>query len=773
MLSLALLATLITPGRPNVPVARRDSLHPEPVILEIVVGATASATVYALRSGDTALLPLEKVLALVGLPPAGDTNRFESTDSLSARLGVPVSVDWDELIVTINDDGTLPLTKRTARELRRAEFERTRAASAAQGEVTTLPRQQLPRTVTIDYDMNAATDGHETQPLVRLGFGATLLGGGLDIDLARAPTLRQAALAWRRSWPNPSVLREVHVGALDIENVGAGIGVSMSSQWQDQPAVAEWILLAGLALRGSQVEVYRDGILVYAGVVDSSGQYRIRVPIFRGSNNVKVATFGPRGEESVASRYISINESMIRPGTGTYDLSVARCRNDNCEYAGQFNMRYSPFNRVTFGGGLTELRTQRSHVVDIASVFAIQLRDDLNVEIQPGSRSIQAQVQFAPDSSFELSASYRSMKPTSPLDHLRLTSSRANLSAIWRPSGLSPLTGNVDYSVATGRLGIRVSVGSVLSLGSTYLQPFAVFTSANNSAAGRWSLAGSADAAIPFMVPGSRLHVVFGDRYSGESSLAASFPITRAMRIAAGAIFAAETRAPGITVSLQILNSALRYDAHATRLGPSQLTTHTISGSVTLTTVSSGAGPAIALSSEQSRGRSQIVGTVFIDDNSNGKKDEGELVLPEVSVAVGSTTVETDAAGLYHAYGVVPFLPIVINVDALTLPDTAVHIRAFRVTPLPNQLLRVDIPVPVAGYRSASAGVAGVDRIAQDSKGGDSPSVHRYDFESGATDANPVAHARQSTKSREDVAAEAGPIAFRDVEVMGRARIDK
>lgn len=773
MLSLALLAALINPGRPSFPIARRDSLHAEPVILEVVVGTTASATMYALRSGDAALLPLEQVLALVGLPPAGDTDRFEPTDSLAARLGVSINVDWDELTVTISDDGMLPVSQRAAREQRRAQFERSRFPRAIPADVATLRRHVLPHTVTIDYDVDLASDRNQLQPVLRFGLGATLLGGGLDIDLARAATFRQAAVTWWRSWPTYSALRELRAGALNIENVGAGIGFSVSSESPNHRAAVESIVLSGRAPSGSQIEVYRDDVFIYANIVDSSAEYRIRIPALTGINNLKVVTFGPRGEESSASRHISIDESMIRRGTGTYNLSAARCANGNCEYAAQLNMRYAPFDRVTFGGGATALRVAGKRVVDITSVLAIQLRDDLNGVIQSGSRGLHAKMQYGPDSSLQLSASYRSIAARPALDHQVPATATTSLAVVWRPSGLGPLTGNIDDAATVGRRRTRFRIGSFLSVGSTYIQPFLTFTPGSREGVPRRTFGGYADVAIPVPVSGSRLHLASNDQFSGESSLEIAFPIARMTRIVAGATFVPGTRAPRMTVAMQMLNSALRYDARTTVAGAGRVTTHRISGSATLTAGSGSAVPKLALSSEPSRGRSEIIGTVFIDDNSNGVKDEGEPALPGVAVAVGPSIVETDAAGQYHVFDVVPFVPIVINVDALTLPDTAVHVRAVRITPLPNEVLRVEIPVPATASQSTSRSVANLDRIAQHAESGDSSSVHCDYFESRAAYTNPVTNPWQPTETREDVTAERGPVAFRDLEVILRARIDK
>ena len=773
MLSLAFLATLITLGRADSPLAPRDSLRAEPVILEVVVGTTASATMHALRSGDTALLPLEQVLALVGLPAAGDTNRFESTDSLAARLSASIEVDWDELTVSINDYGRLPVTQRAIREQRRAQFERSAAAVASISDITMRKHQMLPNSVTIDYDIDLAVDKHRWEPLVRLGLGAALLGGGLDIDFARANTFMKIATAWRRSWPTYPPLRELRVGALNIANVGAGVGFALSSESSNYPTAAASILLTGHAPAGSQVEVYRDGMFIYASIIDTSTRFEIRVPGFRGPNNLKVAIFGQHGEEDIMSRYITIDETMIRRGTGTYDLSAARCTNGGCQYAAQLNMRYSPFSHATVGVDLSELRTLEKHVVDVSSVFALQLRDDLNGMVQSSSRGMHAQIQYAPDSSFELSASYRSIDAMAGLGHAGAITPRAVLSAVWRPSGLFSLTGNIDYSAATGRPRTRFRLGSFLSVGSSYIQPFVVLTPGDRSAPRRGSFGGYADAAIPFLVSGSRLRVTLGDQYSGESSLEAVFPMVGSTRIAARAAFAPGARTPRISVSLQVLNASLRYDAQASVSGPSHLTTHAMSGSVRLTAVSGGGAPVLALSSEQSRGRADIAGTVFIDDNSNGMKDDGEQGLPGVSVAIGSAFVETDAAGMYHAYDVTPFVPIGISVEPLTLPDTGARVIAVRVTPQPSELLRVDIPVSVATYQAASGGAARIDWISQHAQGGDSTPVHRNHFKSGAANTDAVANPRQATESREHEAAERGPVAFRDVEVMTRARIDE
>jgi hypothetical protein len=167
-----------------------DSIRAEPVILEVRIGDIAATTVSALRVADRALLPLAPVLALAEVLPStlariDASVEFLPSDSVAAMLHTAIVIDWDDLTVTMVDDGSLPVSQRARRERRRATFNAMAPATTHMVAVTRAT-PLLPRGFVLDYDVATQGMRNVTRPDVRLAIGSTILGGGLDVTWARA-----------------------------------------------------------------------------------------------------------------------------------------------------------------------------------------------------------------------------------------------------------------------------------------------------------------------------------------------------------------------------------------------------------------------------------------------------------------------------------------------------------------------------------------------------------------------------------------------------------
>jgi hypothetical protein len=99
----------------------------------------------------------------------------------------------------------------------------------------------------------------------------------------------------------------------------------------------------------------------------------------------------------------------------------------------------------------------------------------------------------------------------------------------------------------------------------------------------------------------------------------------------------------------------------------------------------------------QSSGQGQRHG--LLDGNGNGKRDEGEYVLPDVQVTVGLYGQRTDARGQFRLWPLSAFDPVVAAVDTTSLPSP-LWLPAFsgiELNPLPNRFTTLDIPVLPGG----------------------------------------------------------------------------
>lgn len=107
------------------------------------------------------------------------------------------------------------------------------------------------------------------------------------------------------------------------------------------------------------------------------------------------------------------------------------------------------------------------------------------------------------------------------------------------------------------------------------------------------------------------------------------------------------------------------------------------------------------MSSEKLASRGQVVAEVWMDDNGDGVRQSGEAALPDVPITAGNAFVDaaTDKGGRATVDGLEPFRPVMIGIDAGSLPDPYVQpaLPGVVVTPRPGVATKVMLPMTAAG----------------------------------------------------------------------------
>ena len=123
--------------------------------------------------------------------------------------------------------------------------------------------------------------------------------------------------------------------------------------------------------------------------------------------------------------------------------------------------------------------------------------------------------------------------------------------------------------------------------------------------------------------------------------------------------------------------------------------------------------------------RSGLSGRVFMDVNANGIRDAGEPAIANARVLVGSMSARTDSSGAYRVWDLVPFEPVIVSLDSVSL-DSPLLVPLFArtsIVPGPNRFRSLDIPVVEAGIIEgrvvrSGAGVGGVTLMLTDRRSG-------------------------------------------------------
>ncbi|RJF93746.1 carboxypeptidase regulatory-like domain-containing protein [Sphingomonas cavernae] len=138
-------------------------------------------------------------------------------------------------------------------------------------------------------------------------------------------------------------------------------------------------------------------------------------------------------------------------------------------------------------------------------------------------------------------------------------------------------------------------------------------------------------------------------------------------------------------------------------------------------------GRGIRMSATKLASHGQVFARVWRDSNNDGVRQRSEPLEREVQLAAGQIAVErlTDSQGSTVIDGLVPFRPVLIGIDAASLPDPLVQPASpgVVVTPRPGIAIAIELPLSSAGeihgtlVRGGGGAIEGVDLELVDDEG--------------------------------------------------------
>jgi hypothetical protein len=414
-----------------------------------------------------------------------------------------------------------------------------------------------------------------------------------------------------------------------------------------------------------------------------------------------------------------------------YGLSGGRCPQPTfiCDATGNLDLRYGVTRRWTVQGGLDQYwrdsLPNRSHpyaslVGNPSNAWAVQsevvgsglARGALRYEPSVDLRVEGEYVRFARDSASVLVVPGRRAQWT--------------LTGFLRPKtahGFFFLDGRVERITTDRGVVTRTRLGASLQTDEIRLLPY-VRTEPNREFAGvstfllprlRWGRF------LSQMLVRTNTEI---ERQAGLVSWSAfaARPVAKGVRLEVGATWLRGERAPTYTVTVTSYFSAMR--AVTSVLAPPDQPvsgTQFLQGSVLWDRRTDHLGVAPGPSLE----RSGLSGRVFMDENANGIRDVGEPAVANARVLVGSLSTRSDSTGAYHLWDLVPFEPVLVSLDSLSL-DSPLLVPLFArtsIVPGPNRFRSLDIPVVEAGIIEGrvvrnGAGVGAVTMILTDRRSG-------------------------------------------------------
>ena len=754
----ALAAAALAPGRLRAQAV--DSAQAQPVIVELMVGRDTSETVSAYRVGDEALLPLNQLAGLaeirsrplpggvtelvfepgdhrVAVDPAqpririGDSTvtvgpldrlthdgeQYLATRVIGALLGVRFAVDWNELSVAIVDADSLPIARRTARERARAQF--YSSADQERSELTLPMDRSRWDGVVFDYSILAPSNDAFGSGAYSAGVGLDVLGGSLETSLATMGAPRDGNLrldaSWTGVWRDSPWLTQLRVG----DGLSTGPrprtvrGFSLSNSPFLRPSLFGNIAYGGVLGPGWQIEAYRGGRLIAIDSANGLGQFSMDVPVQYGENPVDFIAYGPFGEMRQFNETYRVTAGVIPARRFEYGVSLGGCRNAICRASGNLDLRYGLTRRWTLRGGVDQFwRDSLPGLFHPYAGVSGSLGNSWAVEVEAVAAAVlRGLLRYEPSANLRLSTEYDDFASgtIAPILTPQGRQTEWTTEALARPFGTRSniyFQGSLDRITAITGNSISGRLSMSLYAAQIRLEPAVRFTSATAQAGGP-AINQSYYSVNAFALPFPQLGPIFG-RIStrglweldgtGHTSSAAGYlsrDLGLSLRVEAGAGW---TRGIGtvFTAFLSTQLPSIRATTTATAPVHGQASAvQFVQGSLLYDPARSG----VAFAGGPSVERAGVSGRVFLDQNGDGKYEDGEPLLSGVRVRAGFGSGVSDSSGRYRIWDLPPFEPVLVAIDSSSLasPLWVPAYGSMSVELGPNRFRRLDIPVAPGG----------------------------------------------------------------------------
>lgn len=701
----------------------------ERVVLEVWFADITSVTIEAVKHGPVTLLPLADVCAAAELHCDARVGEMVPVDSVAAVLHARIDLDWPELALRITDCAHLPVLKRRARERDRAELAaRLRKPQFLRPDSVVRAGLSAPRSLRLDYRLTAISTGWQRSSEIAehsIGISAAAFGGALRGTLSmvrpvgrsgrsgRAGLPSLSDLSWLRAWPTGRAIRQLELGSLRrAGTTGPVYGITVSNQPYGVWSAADSVAVTGTTLPLHDVDVFREGSLIASGVASESGHYKLWLPYDYGRNAVTVIAYLDEGQSRESDRMLLLPAGLLSARQFRYEAALGRCRLRDCSFADVL-LSYAPLPWITTTASATRVQVEHSRATLAANVRLIARISDgiaATAEHLPDEGG-SAELHYTPGAAVDLVARYRQHYPSNP-GTSTVTSTNtsmrqgsgepgraATIDIAWTPRS----RGTPSFNAQLDNIRARSQTTTTLRLSSTAAFRHAratlftrfdrrqVPTLPAHTALSLGADVVSSPITVPQLIGGAALRLTAeSGSWTSPGFVAAGIVASSigSLRLDAGATWL-RRHGPSVSIAGRATFRGFRFSSTVAALGAGAATIHAIVGSVLIDV------PARRITRPAIDGTARVTGTVFIDRNRNGRFDPADEPIPGAYVHSGESGTTADSAGRYQLVDLQSFTPLMIALDALSLPSPALiplHAR-IGVDLAPDQLLRLDIAV--------------------------------------------------------------------------------
>jgi hypothetical protein len=631
---------------------------------------------------------------------------FVAAPRMAELLEATLDVDFATLMVHASRAQDFPARLHEDVAARRAKALRRRNAAEARPDV---PFNAHTGLGVVEWTVGGGVTPPSLPEQFDARVGAGLLGGMLKTHaaLSRVGGVTSGSTfdgSYQRVFPGATLVRQVEIGDLFA---GGSLGRFMRGVTLTNAPFARSLDYGELQFSqplppGWEVELYEGDQLVGYRDAASTGSLN-SVPVQYGTTPLRVRLYGPAGEQVESQVTYVIPVEQLTAGTWQYALGGGRCAQNQCRELAYADLKRGITSRLTLQAGADERRDSlvrevrpyvgASYLPAPGWVAAFQARQNAYVRGTVSNQgegrvtgSLAAGVNAKGEGGTAITAAATSswfVQSGLSLKHAGWLLSERSLTlgaraqgqpggpTRWAVSGAVPIpSGLMTAALETDpRAQNGGPSGSVLRLAPTLALT-----------RGSWKRLGTPTAALEATTDGKRL-------VQWESSISVQPPagfLSLGVRKLAGVA--------GLQASLGA-SIALRHTHLVTHLvgAPSHLGGgYSIAGAEAY-------GPLSRVMPLDfgGIGLAGVEGRVFHDNNGNGRFDEGDVAAPNATVAVAGLRTVTDSNGRFKQWNVLPYEPVDVQLDSLSVDDPSwIPVAADRwLRPSPHQFSRIDFPL--------------------------------------------------------------------------------
>lgn len=661
-------------------------------------------------------------------------------DSLNQWLGVPLAADLSNAVLRVDTKDKLPFQLAAERRARAAAIR-----PPAHFDLASLPQAARPyrawATPSVDVVASAGAvsdkrGGSHVQARYEIFAAGELAGQSFDARLSSDNEGVPDSLRMRLYRTDPDgrllgPLRATHYAAGDVSLLSTGIvaasaagrGAVVTNRPVERPDAFDKTDFRGDLPAGWDAELYRNGQLLAFTTPTGDGRYEfIDVPLQYGANRFEIVLYGPQGQIRREIRQVQVGMDSIPPQQTWYWAGIVQEDTDLFSFG---NRRRGAFRRGWRGtlGIERGLDTRTSIAAHAHSLLIENVRrnyGEVALRRSIGPTLLEVGVAQADDGGGAARASWlaafgetyiradamrgwggfvsdrfvssvnaitsvsldqsvklgRTMLPLHfDLRHVERRSGFDSIEASARASAnfrALTFTGQLDWSRTKAPVGPDPPDNLTASLLA-------------NARIGRVRLRGEARFALAGEGGDTRMTLIGEWAGKGDAEWRAELGYDRGLdRARIGAGYTRRFKALQLSGFGEVASdgSVAASLSLAFSFGPDS-------------------GGGWRVSSEKLASRGQVVAEVWMDENGDGLRQSEEAALPGVPLTAGHGHADaaTDAAGRGTIDGLEPFRPVLIGVDAGSLPDPYVQpaVPGVVVTPRPGVATRIAIPMTAAG----------------------------------------------------------------------------